>query len=173
MFFVHCPKPLILLLKKFIICIIFQYRRAHFKVFTFYFVGLQDAFCIYMVNNFPDMNIPSHFRFQSQCIKYLFADKIFSILKDFSRALTVMTSCIKSCIMLPVWSENLGHTMVKKHNYQVGMNTSMLRISGKPGQAQFFVCEIFYLIIIFSTCFLLKPNIYIDDKTLIIFFTIL
>ena len=62
MFFVHCPKPLILLLKKFIICIIFQYRRAHFKVFTFYFVGLQDAFCIYG-KQFPRYEYSESFSF--------------------------------------------------------------------------------------------------------------
>ena len=40
-------------------------------------------------------------------------------MQDFSRALTVLTNCMKPCIMLPVWTESLGHTSVKKLNYQV------------------------------------------------------
>ncbi len=38
--------------------------------------------------------------------------------KDFSRALTVLSGCIKPCVMLPVWSDALGHTSVKKVGYQ-------------------------------------------------------
>ncbi len=38
--------------------------------------------------------------------------------KDFARALTVLVCCIKPCILLPVWSESLGHTLVRKSSLQ-------------------------------------------------------
>jgi len=34
--------------------------------------------------------------------------------KDFSRALTVLVCCIKPCILLPVWTDSLGHTNIKR-----------------------------------------------------------
>ena len=34
--------------------------------------------------------------------------------KDFARALTVLQCCIKPCLMVNVWYESLGHTMLKK-----------------------------------------------------------
>lgn len=34
--------------------------------------------------------------------------------RDFARALTVLQCCMKPCILLPVWSEMLGHTTMKK-----------------------------------------------------------
>lgn len=34
--------------------------------------------------------------------------------KDFSRALTVLLCCIKPCILLPVWTDSLGHTNIKR-----------------------------------------------------------
>jgi nucleosome-remodeling factor subunit BPTF len=34
--------------------------------------------------------------------------------KDFARALTVLVCCIKPCILLPVWTDSLGHTMVRR-----------------------------------------------------------
>ena len=34
--------------------------------------------------------------------------------KDFSRALTVLQCCIKPCILLPVWSDSLGHTNIRR-----------------------------------------------------------
>ena len=35
-------------------------------------------------------------------------------LEDFARALTVLQCCIKPCLMVNVWYESLGHTMLKK-----------------------------------------------------------
>merc|ERR1719342_1563810 len=34
--------------------------------------------------------------------------------KDFSRALTVLICCIKPCILLPVWTDSLGHINLKR-----------------------------------------------------------
>merc|ERR1719237_1715578 len=34
--------------------------------------------------------------------------------KDFSRALTVLQCCIKPCVLLPVWSDSLGHTNIRR-----------------------------------------------------------
>jgi nucleosome-remodeling factor subunit BPTF len=38
--------------------------------------------------------------------------------KDFARALTVLVCCIKPCILLPVWTDSLGHTLVRKTGMQ-------------------------------------------------------
>merc|ERR1712228_630422 len=34
--------------------------------------------------------------------------------KDFARALTVLVCCIKPCILLPVWTDSLGHVNIKR-----------------------------------------------------------
>ena len=34
--------------------------------------------------------------------------------KDFSRALTVLQCCIKPSLLLPVWSDSLGHTSIRR-----------------------------------------------------------
>ena len=39
--------------------------------------------------------------------------------KDFARALTVLQCCMKPSIMLPVWSDMLGHTVMKKLTAQM------------------------------------------------------
>ena len=39
--------------------------------------------------------------------------------KDFARALTVLQCCMKPSIMLPVWSDMLGHTVMKKLTVQM------------------------------------------------------
>ena len=39
--------------------------------------------------------------------------------KDFARALTVLQCCIKPCLMVNVWYESLGHTMLKKITQQM------------------------------------------------------
>merc|ERR1719187_1465292 len=39
--------------------------------------------------------------------------------KDFSRALTVLLCCIKPSLLLPVWTDSLGHTSVKRVSCQV------------------------------------------------------
>jgi len=38
--------------------------------------------------------------------------------RDFSRAMTVLTCCVKLVVMLPVWNDALGHTSVKKVGFQ-------------------------------------------------------
>jgi hypothetical protein len=38
--------------------------------------------------------------------------------KDFARALTVLVCCIKPCILLPVWTDCLGHTAVRRSGPQ-------------------------------------------------------
>ena len=38
--------------------------------------------------------------------------------KDFARALTVLVGCIKPCILLPVWTDSLGHTRLRKSSLQ-------------------------------------------------------
>ena len=39
--------------------------------------------------------------------------------KDFARALTVLQCCMKPSVMLPVWSDMLGHTVMKKLTAQM------------------------------------------------------
>ena len=39
--------------------------------------------------------------------------------KDFARALTVLQCCMKPSVMLPVWSDMLGHTVMKKITAQM------------------------------------------------------
>ena len=34
--------------------------------------------------------------------------------KDFAQALTVLVCCIKPCVLLPVWTDSLGHVNIKR-----------------------------------------------------------